>query len=331
MPVTDSAGNRVPSYSQSDVETYARILTGFNFPPRPGMTPDFHGRWYFVGDMIPFQAFHDTGPKSALDGRLMLPAGGEGLAEVLAGLHALVEHPNAPSFISRQLIQKTVTSSPTPGYVARVAAVFRDNGRGVRGDLAAVTRAIFLDPEARGARKIDPEYGRLREPVLLWTAMIRGLDISTDGLIPRDSAAASGQELFRPASVFNYYPADFTLAGTTIPAPEFGIYGTAEFLNRVNQIVDLIYNADSYYGPWGAVPNAIGTRSPTLGDYVGYAADANLLVGRVDRFFMHGAMPPSMRQVIASAVDRIATIDRLSRARLALRLTLTSVDYQVQK
>ena len=330
-PVTDAAGNRVPSYSQSDVETYARILTGFSYPPRPGMAPDFHGPWYLTGDMIPFQSFHDTGAKSALNGRLTLPAGGEALAEVLAGLHALVEHPNTPSFISRQLIQKTVTSSPTPGYVARVAAVFRDNGSGVLGDLAAVTRAILLDPEARGARKIDPEYGRLREPALLWTAMIRGLDVSTDGVVPRDSATASGQEPFRPGSVFNYYPADFTLAGTNIPAPEFGIYGTAEFLNRVNQIVDLIYNADSYYGPWAAVPNAIGTHSPTLGDYIAYAVDANLLLDRVDRFFMHGTMPPSMRQAIANALGRMPSSDLLPRARLALRLTLTSTDYQVQK
>ena len=96
-------------------------------------------------------------------------------------IHALAMHPNTPPFIVKQMIQKTVTSSPTPGYVARVVAVFKDNGHGVRGDLAGVTRAILLDPEARGARKIDREYGRLREPALFMTGLIRALDIGTDG------------------------------------------------------------------------------------------------------------------------------------------------------
>src|SRR6059058_2861393 len=98
--------------------------------------------------------------------------GGRPATEVPNALRALVNHPNAPPFIARQLIQKTVTSSPTPGYVARVSAVFKNNGKGVRGDLAAVTRAVLLDPEARGARKIDKEYGRMREPSLFWTAML---------------------------------------------------------------------------------------------------------------------------------------------------------------
>src|SRR6185295_7865091 len=119
--------------------------------------------------------------KVALGGRLQFPAGRSASADVLALMHVLAEHPNTPPYIVRQMIQKTVTSSPTPGYVARVVAVFKDNGHAVRGDLAAVTRAILLDPEARGARKIDREYGRLREPALFYTAMIRALDIGTDG------------------------------------------------------------------------------------------------------------------------------------------------------
>ena len=135
----------------------------------------------------------------------------------------LVDHPNTPAFISRQLIQKTVTSSPTPGYVKRVADVFRNNGKGVRGDLAAVTRAIMLDPEARGARKIDPQYGRLREPVLFWTAMLRALDVSTDGWNPFAATAwSSQQELFNAPTVFNYYPADYVLPGRRSRRPSSG-------------------------------------------------------------------------------------------------------------
>jgi uncharacterized protein (DUF1800 family) len=100
--------------------------------------------------------------------------------------------------------------------------VFRNNGKGVRGDLAAVTRAILLDPEARGARKIDAEYGRLREPVLFWTSMLRALDVSTDGWNPYVATESSQQELFNAPTVFNYYPADYVLPGPRSRRPSSG-------------------------------------------------------------------------------------------------------------
>jgi uncharacterized protein (DUF1800 family) len=240
----DSNGNLIPTYAQSDIETLARVLTGFSFAPEPGASPDWGGPNYYIGDMMPFDEHHDRGAKRLLKGLIDLPAGSGAMADVRAAIHALVLHPNTAPFISRQLIQKLVTSSPTPGYVARITAVFKDNGNGVRGDLAAVTRAILLDPEARGARKLDPEYGRLREPVLFWTAMIRGLDITTDGVSPYDMSGQSGQLLFLAPSVFNYYPSDDTLAGSAVPAPEFGIFNTAEFMTRANQVNELLFNVD---------------------------------------------------------------------------------------
>ncbi len=337
----DAAGRLVPTYGQADVQTLARVLTGFAFPTLPGKTADFErNRQYYIGDMIPFDDFHDQGAKSMLNGRLVLGSGGGAMAEVRAALKALVDHPNTPQFISKQLIQKTVTSSPTPGYVARVAAVFRDNGAGVRGDLAAVTRAILLDPEARGARKIDPEYGRLREPVLLWTAMIRGLDVTTDGVAPYEMAAGSLQDLFGAPTVFNYYPADFTLSGGTVPGPEFGIFTTAEFLNRANEVNNLLYNVDQSWsrpdplhgwGPLAYVPNATGTPSPTLAAFLPDAANADALVERINRLFLHGTMKADMRQTIVNAVNRLPPTAALRRVKLAINLTLVSVDYQVQK
>ncbi len=324
----DAAGRLVPTYGQPDIQTLARVLTGFTMPTQPGKTPVWQNRDYFKGDMIPFDEFHDQGAKSMLNGRLVLGSGGGAMAEVRAALKALVDHPNTPQFISKQLIQKTVTSSPTPGYVARVAAVFRDNGAGVRGDLAAVTRAILLDPEARGARKIDPEYGRLREPVLLWTAMIRALDVKTDGWAPYAMADQSSQRLFSPETVFNYYPADFTLSGGTVPGPEFGIFTTAEFLNRANQINDLLFNG---WDPIGYVPNATGTPSPALSAFLPDAANADALVERANRLFLHGTMKADMRQTIVNAVNKLPSSQATRRAKLAVNLTLASVDYQVQK
>jgi len=341
-PRLDASGRFIPAYQQADIESLARILTGYAYPTRPGLTPGWsyaqNGYQYFIGDMIPFDQWHDTGAKSLLKGRLVLNAGGSAEFEVRSAMRMLINHPNTPPFISRQLIQKSVTSSPTPGYVARVATVFKDNGKGERGDLAAVTRAILLDPEARGARKIDSEYGRLREPVLFWTAMIRALDVNTDGNQPQANTYDSGQNLFYFPSVFGYYPADFTLVGTTVPAPEFGIFTSAEFLNRANQINNLLYNVDQPWnqgtygwGPQGFMPNATGTPSPALTAFLPDAGDADALVSRLDRLFLHGTMKPAMRKSIVNAVNKLAPTEALRRVKLAINLTLASVAYQVQK
>ncbi|MCC6194375.1 MAG: DUF1800 family protein [Burkholderiales bacterium] len=341
-PRLDGQQQFVPTYSQSDIETMARILTGYSYPTLPGNAPQFYvpEGFNYAGDMEPFEKFHDKGAKTLLGGRLTLVAGGSAPAEVNAAIAMLVNHPNTPPFIVKQLIQKTVTSSPSPGYVARAVAVFKDNGKGVRGDLGAVTRAILLDPEARGARKIDQEYGRMREPVLFMTAMLRALDIATDGVQPHDFGYGSNQFLFAPPTVFGYYPADYTLAGSSIPAPEFGIFGSVEFANRANTLSVLLWYDDrpppppSIFDPFGPRPyiaNATGTKSPTLAAFLANAADPPVLIERLNRLFLHGAMWSQMRSTLEIAIGKIPASDPLRRARLAIDLVLSSIDYQVQK
>jgi uncharacterized protein (DUF1800 family) len=333
----DGSSQPLPSYGQSDIEVLARVLTGFSFPPIPGQSPlfgDWH-LWYFIGDTIPFEEFHDKGAKSALAGRLTLPAGGGAMSEVRTLIRTLINHPNTPPFIVRQMIQKTVTSSPTPQYVARVVQVFKDNGKGVRGDLAAVTRAILLDPEARGARKIDPEYGRLREPVLMWTAMIRALDVTTDGVQPQKVIFWSSQALFMAPTVFGYYPADYTLFGGGIPAPEFGIFTSAEFINRANFINGLLDHVDfperePQWGPQPYVPNATGTPSPSLTAFLADGANPDALVERLNRLFLHRTMNGDMRNIIVTAMNKLPANDP-HRVKVAIYLVLTSVEYQVQQ
>jgi len=336
--VLDTAGRPIPTYGQSDIETLARVLTGYDPPPLPPGVVPVKFNDYYVGDMVPSSqpGAHDQGAKVALAGRLQLPAAGSAPADVHALFHALVSHPNTPPFIVKQLIRKTVTSSPTPGYVSRIVAVFKDNGNGVRGDLAAVTRAILLDPEARGARKIDREYGRMREPALFVTGLIRALDVNTDGLIPRDLAGQSGQDLFRPATVFSYYPADYTLAGS-VPAPEFGLYGSSEFITRANHVTGILYHYGNraFYDPlWGPQPyvvNATGTPIPSLAPFLADAADAEKLISRVDRLFLHGTMRANARRTIVNAVNKVPPDNAQARVLLAVNLVLISVDYQIQR
>ena len=332
----DAQGQATPSYSQADIEALARVLTGFSYPTKPGGTPDFWQNWSFNGDMVPYQAYHDVGAKSLFSGKVQFAANQDAMTELKAALRMLVNHSNTPAFISKQLIQKTVTSNPSPAYIARVAAVFKDNGAGVRGDLAAVTRALLLDPDARGAAKTETNYGRLREPVLLWTAMLRALDIATDGQQPHSMTWQHSQVLFRSPSVFNYYPADYTLIGGDPPAPEFGIYSTAEFLNRANAVNDLLYSVDQSWAPewWGPqpyVPNATGTQSPPLTAFLADTANPDALVERFNQLFLHGVMRADMRKTVVTAVGKIAATNPLRRVKMAVNLILVSVDYQIQK
>ncbi|MCC6196650.1 MAG: DUF1800 family protein, partial [Burkholderiales bacterium] len=332
-PKTDAAGQSIPAYTQADVEAMARVLTGFSYPQRPGQPQSFFNSWYFLGDMIPYDEHHDRAEKAFFGNRVRFPAASGAMTDFRAALAMLVNHANTPAFISRQLIQKTVTSSPSPGYVGRVAAAFRNNGKGVRGDLAAVTRAILLDPEARGAVKIDPEYGRMREPVLLWTTMIRTLGVTTDGLVPGGFVGPLGQPLFSPATVFNYYPADFTLLGSNIPAPEFGIFSSSSFIERANQVNNLFYGpaTQSYFQPQPWLPNPLGTSAPDFTSFLPAAGDATALVDRFDVLMMHRAMSPAMRKTIVTAVDRLPASEARLRVELAAYLVLTSMEYQVQR
>ena len=164
---------------------------------------------------------------------------------------------------------------------------------------------------------------------------IRALDINTDGLRPWQFGLESGQPLFGAPTVFNYYPADYTLPGSTVPAPEFGIFTSAEFLNRANQFNDLLYFVDqgnaSVWAPQPFLANAIGTSSPALTPFLADAGDAAKLVERLNRLFLHGTMRENMRQSVVTAVNKIAPTDPLRRVKMALNLIVVSIDYQVQK
>ena len=103
-----------------------------------------------------------------------------GLKDLDDALDAVFNHPNIGPFFCRQLIQRLVTSDPTPGYVYRVVQAF--NGErtwdgqvtGGRGDLKEVAKAILLDYEARSPALLSsPTFGKQREPILRVTAPSR--------------------------------------------------------------------------------------------------------------------------------------------------------------
>jgi uncharacterized protein (DUF1800 family) len=324
--ILDAGGAPIPSYDQNVVEGFAHVFTGWTYPLLPGVPQRTHNPRNFLGDMVGVPSNHDTGAKELLNG-VIEPANLDMNSDLANAVRNVFVHPNVGPFIGRQLIQKLVTGDPSPQYVARITAVFNDNGAGVRGDLKAVVRAILLDPEARGDVKLDPAYGKLREPALFVAAAARAVDTATDGVYFGPAATTLGQTLFYSPSVFNYYPPDHVLADTLIVAPEFAIQNSSTFINRDNVANTLAFGT---IGPLATYPGATGTQ-PGWASLQAVAADAGALADKLSATMLHGAMPPAMRAGLVAAVNAVAATDTLTRARTGYYLVVTSSEYQVER
>ena len=322
----DASGAPVPSYDQDTIEGFAHVLTGWTYPPLSGALPRTHNPKNYLADMSPVDTNHDKGAKQLLAGTV-LPAGQTIQDDLAHAIHNVFMHPNVGPFVGRQLIQKLVTGNPTPQYVARTAAVFNDNGVGVRGDLKAVVRAILTDPEARGAVKLDPAYGKLREPVLFMTGAARALGTQSDGVYFGQQAKGLGQNLFYPPSVFNYYPPTYLLPDTEIVAPEFALANSSTAINRYNFANTLLFGT---IAPLPTLPGATGT-TPALASLSSIAGDSTALLDKLDAQLLHGTMPASMRGAILTALAAVPATDLLTRAKTAVYLVVTSPQYQVER
>jgi uncharacterized protein (DUF1800 family) len=328
-PVVDDAGDPVPSYDQETVEEFSRALTGWILAQQvaPGV-PNY------VDPMRVSEDYHDKGPKTLLNG-LQLPGGQSAEEELNAVLDNIMDHPNVAPFISKQLIQKLVTSNPSPAYVSRIADVFnatRDSGT----QLQEVVRAILLDPEARGDVS-DPIYGHLLEPVLAMTRVLRAFWASSDGVLAsvnlggasayQIGAAQLEQDVFRPPSVFNYYSPDYQVPlEPGVLGPEFEIYSSMTAFRRANFFSRLIFLG---------IPPSSGDRlfgtSIDLGPYAELATDPATLVHWLNTLLLHDSMSPGMFEIITNYVASIPEDQLLRRAQHAVYLVVTSAQFQVER
>jgi uncharacterized protein (DUF1800 family) len=323
-PTLDAHGSPIPTYDQAVVEGFSSVYTGWTYPPLAGATSNWTNPVNYAGVMTSFAAHHEPGTKLLLNG-VTVPAGGTPAQDLKVALDNIFNHPNVGPFIGKQLIQHLVTSNPSPAYVARISAVFANNGQGVRGDLSAVVRAILTDTEARGDTPAASDFGHLRDPAVFMTGVLRSLGGQSDGVYLRAEGAAMGEYLFSAPSVFDFYPPTYQIPGTALLAPQFDLDDAATALARANFVSTVIMQA-------GAAPDPTVTGS--TGTTVNLTALANLKnvpaeVAQLNQLLMHGSLSSAASSVIATAASVQST--PTAAAATAAYLILTSGQYQVER
>ena len=328
-PITDASGVPVPTYDQDTVEGFAHAFTGWTYAPRPGATSKWTNARNYLGNMVAFESHHDVAGKTLLAGKV-LPPGQTAAKDLADALDTIYNNPNVGPFIGRQMIRFLVTSNPTPAYVARITAVFNDNGVGVRGDMGAVVRAILLDPEARGDAKTDLAYGKLREPSVFVAGIARALNAKTDGVYLNAQSGAMGQSIFSPSSVFSFYSPDNTLPGSAfLLAPQFALTNTTTNVARFNFLNALLYSASGIAAD-PSVTGSIGTKID-LTAYTPFAGTPSTLVDKLDAALTHSTLASTEKNAIVTAVNAVAASDAVGRTRAAAYLVLASPRYQITR
>jgi uncharacterized protein (DUF1800 family) len=318
-------GQPQDTYDLDDVTGLARLLTGWEYAVGYDGAPE-----QYIAPMFCYPARHETGASSFLT--VNVPAGNSGpdaLKQVLDGLFA---HPNVGPFIGRQLIQRLVTSNPSPAYVGRVAAAFANNGAGVRGDMKALIRAVLTDVEARTVQT-DPQAGKLVEPVLRFTQFARAVGVNSpsgDWKLGNlsDPATRLGQSPGHSPTVFNFFqpgfvPPNTALAPVGLVAPELQITSESSVAGYLNFMQTVINNIAS-----------IGTTDLVV-DYStlqSIAADANALAAEVELILAANRLGLTNRTLIRNALASmpIATVaNLLDRVKAAILLTMATPEYLV--
>jgi hypothetical protein len=319
-------GQPLTTYDQDVIEGFAHVFTGWTYPTRAGAAPQFYNPINLDGRMEVFPDHHDLAAKRLLNG-VILAAGQSPEKDLNDALDDVFTHPNIAPFLSKQLIQHLVTSNPTPAYVARIAAVFNNNGQGVRGDLKAVVRAIALDPEARGEQKTEADYGKIREPALYILGLLRAFGGRTDGVAPTFFSALLGQDVFTAPSVFNFYPPTYRLPGSGILSPPSQLQNTATILIRAN-VTDVLLYAPA--PPEPSVPGATGTALD-LAPLDAVANDSGRLLDKLNLLMTHNTLSPDARATLEQAVASVPASDPHTRVLMATYLLATSSQYQVER
>ena len=312
--VLGSDGKPVPAYNGADLSGMSQVFTGFSWYAGPNLT-DRTSRRYFGNDAnlerdwrpmqayneyTPNTSFHSITQKTFLGVTIAPQTKADSDGDVKIVLDTLFNHPNVGPFIGKQLIQRLVTSNPSPAYVGRVTAAFNDNGSGVRGDMKAVWRAILLDPEARVANTAA-SFGKVREPVVRLGNFMRAFNATSTsgrytgiGLTDDPAASLNQTPMFAP-TVFNFFrpgyvPTSKVITDAGLVVPELQIthdVSVAGYMNYMRNTVTVSMTRD--------------IRQDYTAEKA-IASDPAALVERMNLLLFYGQMPDALKSQIVAAV-----------------------------
>ncbi|HEX5357300.1 MAG TPA: DUF1800 domain-containing protein [Aquabacterium sp.] len=347
---TDGSGAPVETYGPSDISGLASVFTGWSwrcpqgltsacFYSDPGMPVQYTGR------MAAYSKYHSTDEKVFLGTRIGASMWATPQGSLKAALDRISAHPNVGPFLSKQLIQRLVTSNPSAAYVGRVSQAFVSSGS----NLGAMVRAILLDPEARDDSKVNSDqFGKVREPILRFTALLRATGVHSDSGFYQltnttDEGQSLGQSPLSAPSVFNFFRPGFKSPGSQsasvgLLTPELQIANETTVAGYVNFMAGLVHHGVGRSGFDGKASRQdiqldINTRDQH--PWLALADHPTELVNEIDQALMYGTMPVGLAQKIADTLASIQGLDTLTtrrdRVRAALLLTVASPDFEVQK
>lgn len=323
-----AGGFPIETYNQDAILGTAAVCTGWTYYQATTpyvFNPPLPRDWR--NPMVNVPARHSTDAKTILNG-VVLPANQTAAQDLKTTLDTIFNHPNVGPFVCRQLIQRLVTSNPSPGYLYRVASVFNDNGQGVRGDLNAVVRAILMDYDARGDARTTQGAGHLREPVIRLTNLLRAFGASSpDGKFSvRNANTNLGQEAMHSPTVFNFFTPDYSAPGAVAAAglksPEFEITTETTVVTVANYLRTAIY---------GSLGPATARITLNLSNEITLAANPDQLVDHLNTLLMAGNMSAEMRTILINAITQIPANNPTERARTAIYLVINSPEFAVDK
>ena len=331
----DGFGQPIPTYGNAEITEFARVFTGLWF----GGQAWGNGGWSDDDCSVPMQMWaekHDFGAKTLLNGFTIparAPSVAGGIRDIDDALRHLFDHPNTPPFVCKQLIQFLVTSNPSAEYVARVAAKFRNDGSGRRGNLSAVIKAILIDEEARGARRFAgaPEFGRLKEPVHRAMAIARVARLDQYERLLwwswGEFNAAAFQEPGYSPSVFNFFRPGYQPPGLLtqrgLVGPAFQITDSYSSISFPNKLWEITCEGLKLYD--------IYRFAPDYADLLPIAGDSAALADQVNDLFCGGSMSATTRDHIIAALNQVHDRDRLLRIRMAVYLAAACPEGAVQR
>ena len=337
----DGSGKPIETYTSSDVSNLARVFTGYDLDQTQNQPSGTIPSTHFARLPLRLTASNHSTLEATFLGAT-IPANTPAAEALKTALDTLFNHPNMAPFFCKQMIQRLVTSNPSPAYVARVAAVFANNGAGVRGDLAFVLAAILLDDEARSPAGLsDPEFGKVREPMVRLVQWVRtfGVSSASNGWKIGDMSDAGsrlGQSPLRAPSVFNFYRPGYVPPNTALSAgkvaPEFQIVNESSVGGYLNFIMGVISNG---------VPNS-SSGSDLRAAYTAEIALANsptiaspsALVDRLNLLLCAGQLSANTVTTITNAVGTMASstdTNKRNRVCAAVLMVMACAEYLIQK